>query len=98
MVYNVLFHIQLSKVISSEAQYVINFWHYNQQLSFTILSSLHIYHGWPRVTVSAAETAIRSICYESQCSREIFNEADIFVDLKASTENIEQKRYSFNHL
>ncbi|CAI9757333.1 unnamed protein product [Fraxinus pennsylvanica] len=52
----------------------------------------------PHVIASAAEAAVTAFCYENQCSREIVNEDDIFVDLKASTENTEQKRYSFNHL
>ncbi|CAA2964061.1 SWI SNF complex subunit SWI3A [Olea europaea subsp. europaea] len=52
----------------------------------------------PHVTASAAEAAVTALCYENQCSREVFDEDNIFVDLKASAENIEQKRAAQGNL
>ncbi|KAL2515055.1 SWI/SNF complex subunit SWI3A [Forsythia ovata] len=52
----------------------------------------------PHVTASAAEAAVTALCYENQCSREIFDDDDNFIDLKASADNIEQKRAAQGNL
>ncbi|KAL3638016.1 hypothetical protein CASFOL_018464 [Castilleja foliolosa] len=47
----------------------------------------------PRVTASAAEAAITSLCYENQCSIEIFDDDDgNYVDSESSPETSNQKR------
>lgn len=49
----------------------------------------------PHVTASAADAAVTSLCYENQCSREIFDDDDgNYVDSKASPETSNEMRYS----
>ncbi|KAL0415639.1 UNVERIFIED_CONTAM: SWI/SNF complex subunit SWI3A [Sesamum latifolium] len=51
----------------------------------------------PHVTASAADAAVTALCYENQCSREIFDDDDNYVDSKASPETSDQTRYSSTH-
>nr|GMD78002.1 SWI/SNF complex subunit SWI3A [Ipomoea batatas] len=47
----------------------------------------------PWVTSSATEAAVTALCYENQCSREIFDDSDSFGDeSESSLENNEQER------
>ncbi|XP_011073099.1 SWI/SNF complex subunit SWI3A [Sesamum indicum] len=46
----------------------------------------------PHVTASAADAAVTALCYENQCSREIFDDDDNYVDSKASPETSDQRR------
>ncbi|PIN23586.1 Chromatin remodeling factor subunit [Handroanthus impetiginosus] len=46
----------------------------------------------PHVTASATDAAVTALCYDNQCSREIFDDDDNFVDTKASPENSDQRR------
>ncbi|KAL0318901.1 UNVERIFIED_CONTAM: SWI/SNF complex subunit SWI3A [Sesamum angustifolium] len=46
----------------------------------------------PHVTASAADAAVTALCYENQCSREIFDDDDSYVDSKASAETSDQQR------
>ncbi|KAL0355065.1 UNVERIFIED_CONTAM: SWI/SNF complex subunit SWI3A [Sesamum radiatum] len=46
----------------------------------------------PHVTASAADAAVTALCYENQCSREIFDDDENYVDSKASPETSDQKR------
>ncbi|GFP83346.1 swi/snf complex subunit swi3a [Phtheirospermum japonicum] len=49
----------------------------------------------PHVTAFAAEAAVTSLCYENQCSIEIFDDDDgKYVDSESSPETHNQKRYS----
>ncbi|KAL6497270.1 hypothetical protein OROGR_029199 [Orobanche gracilis] len=45
----------------------------------------------PHVTASAAEAAVTSLCYENQCSREIFDEDGNYADSVSSPETSNQK-------
>ncbi|KAK6148052.1 hypothetical protein DH2020_018964 [Rehmannia glutinosa] len=46
----------------------------------------------PHVTASAAEAAVTSLCYENQCSREIFDDDGNYVDSIPSPETSNQMR------
>lgn len=52
----------------------------------------------PHVTASAADAAVTSLCYENQCSKELFDDDGNYVDSGASPEASNQKRYSSNHM
>ncbi|KAL0441898.1 UNVERIFIED_CONTAM: SWI/SNF complex subunit SWI3A [Sesamum radiatum] len=46
----------------------------------------------PHVTASSADAAVTALCYENQCSREIFDDDDNYLDSKASPETSDQQR------
>lgn len=53
----------------------------------------------PHVTASAADAAVTSLCYENQCSKELFDDDDgNYVDSTASPEASYPDRYPSNLL
>ena len=53
----------------------------------------------PHITASAADAAVTSLCYENQCSRELFDDNDgKFFDSIASPEASNPERYVSNFL